>query len=148
MRHEGHCHCGNLTVEFESARPPAQTPLRTCTCTFCRRHAPTYATDPSGRLAVRWRDPALVSRYRFGLATADFLLCTRCGVFVAAVCEVEGQVLATLNVNVLEDRSAFTQPPAPVDYDGEDVPARLARRRERWTPAEVGPGPHLRPPTP
>ncbi|MFO0583674.1 MAG: hypothetical protein U0229_15495 [Anaeromyxobacter sp.] len=138
MRHAGRCHCGNLIVTFESSRPPAEAPLRTCGCTFCARHRPTYTTDPAGRLEVRARDPGLVTRYRFGLATADFLLCSRCGVFVGAVCEVDGRLLGTLNVNVLEDRAAFTQAPAPVDYDAENVAARLARRARAWMPAVVG----------
>jgi hypothetical protein len=33
----------------------------------------------------RPREPALLTRYRWGLATADFLVCGRCGVYVAAV---------------------------------------------------------------
>ncbi len=37
MRHSGRCHCGALSVTFETARDPAETPLRSCVCSFCRR---------------------------------------------------------------------------------------------------------------
>ncbi len=97
-------------------------------------------TDPAGSLEIRIRDPDQVSRYRFGLRTADFLICRTCGVYVTAVCTVDGATYATLNCNVLDDRSAFTQPAARVDYDGEAAPERLARRRRAWTPASVRDG--------
>jgi hypothetical protein len=139
MRHEGRCHCGNLTVVFESARAPADTPLRVCQCTFCRRHGSTALTDPAGRIEIRWKDPGEVSRYRFGLRSSDFLVCRTCGVFVAGLCEVDGRTYATLNANVLEDRAAFTQVPQPMDYDGEELAARLARRARVWTPAIASP---------
>lgn len=137
MRFEGRCHCGNLEVTFETSQPPATIPLRECGCTFCRRHGSVAVTDPAGSLEVRVRDPGEVSRYRFGLRTADFLVCRTCGVFVAAVGTIDGVTLATLNANVLDARAALTQRPAPVDYDRETVEARLARRRRVWTPAAV-----------
>jgi hypothetical protein len=137
MRFDGRCHCGNLEVAFHTERPPDATPLRECGCSFCRRHGNTSVTDPAGRLEVRARDAAEVSRYQFGLRTSEFLICRTCGVFVAAICEIDGETYGTLNCNVLEARGAFTQAPARVDYDGEVVADRLARRRRGWTPAVV-----------
>ncbi len=137
MRHPGRCHCGNLTVTFETAQPPERVPLRTCLCTFCRRHGATWTADPAGALDVSVRDPALLSRYRFGLGTSEFLVCRTCGVPVAAVADIDGATYAALNANVLEDREAFTQTPQPVDYDRENADDRIARRRRAWTPATV-----------
>src|SRR5574341_2207715 len=137
MRFDGRCHCGNVEVGFETAQPPDSLRLRECGCTFCRRHGSTALTDPAGRLEVRLRDPRQVPRYRFGLRTADFLVCRTCGVFVAAVCTVAGATYATLNANVLERRADFTSAPLPVAYDAETAAERLARRRRAWTPAVV-----------
>jgi hypothetical protein len=137
MRYEGRCHCGNLGVTFETAQPAAELPLRECACTFCRRHAATAVSDPAGSLEVRIPDPKQVSRYQFGLRTADFLVCRTCGVYVAAVCTIDGATYATLNCNVLDDRGAFTQAPVRVKYDAETAPERMARRRRAWTPASV-----------
>ena len=141
MRFDGSCHCGNIQVEFETAQAPDSLQLRECGCTFCRRHGATAVTDPAGRLEVRLSDPREVSRYRFALRTADFLVCRTCGVFVAAVSAIDGATYATLNVNVLERREAFTTPPLPVRYDAETAAERVARRHRAWTPATVREGP-------
>jgi predicted ester cyclase len=140
MRYAGRCHCGNITVAFEPARPPADLQLRACGCTFCRRHGQTSVTDPAGAVEIALRDPAAVSRYRFAQRTADFLVCRACGVFVAAVCTIDGNTYATLNVNVLDDRAAFTRPPESVSFEGESAAERMARRRRAWTPAVVREG--------
>jgi hypothetical protein len=137
MRHPGRCHCGNLTVAFETTQSADRVSLRACLCTFCRRHGAVWTADPSGRLDVRVGDPALLSRYRFGLGTSEFLVCRTCGVPVAAVAEIDGATYAALNANVLEDRPTFTQPPQPVDYDAEAAEDRIARRRRAWTPATI-----------
>jgi hypothetical protein len=134
MRYEGGCHCGTLRVLFETEQAPGRTAVRQCGCTFCRKHGATAVTDPSGSLEVRIRDAEYVSRYVFGLRTSEFLVCSRCGVYVAAICVVDGERYGSLNLNVLDDRAAFTQPPSPVDYDAEDIEHRLARRKRAWTP--------------
>jgi hypothetical protein len=77
---------------------------------------------------------AALVRYRFGLKTADFLICGRCGVYVASVCEVDGRPYAVINVNALAERAAFVSPPVAMTYEGEDTAARMARRKQRWTP--------------
>ncbi|MCI0571130.1 MAG: hypothetical protein L0Y66_10285 [Myxococcaceae bacterium] len=133
----GSCHCGNLTVQLETTRVASELPVRQCACTFCARHQPRYTSDPQGRVAVRVADEEHLGRYRFGLGLADFLLCRRCGVFVAAFEPGEsGEVgRAVINLNVLTEAASFTVPPAHVDYDGEDAAARRARRAKAWTPA-------------
>jgi hypothetical protein len=137
MQLHGGCHCGNLEVTFETGQRAEDLAVRACGCTFCRRHAAIAATDPAGTVEVRIRDPAEVSRYVFGLRTAEFLVCRRCGVYVAAVCAIEGALYATINVNALEARTSFTRTPVPVEYDAETAVERLARRRRAWTPAAV-----------
>lgn len=137
MKYDGSCHCGALTVVFETAQDPGRMPLRQCGCTFCRKHGATAVTDPSGTLEVRIGAAQHLSRYVFGLRTSEFLVCSRCGVFVAAICRVDGAMFGTLNLNVLEERAAFTQLPSPVDYDAESVEDRLSRRKRAWTPAAV-----------
>ena len=133
----GRCHCGNVQLIFETDLPPEQLPLRACQCTFCRAHAALNTTDPAGSVEIVVDDAAELSRYEFGLRTAEFLICRRCGVYLAAVCTVDGSLYATINVNVLEDRSAFSRPAESMRYDGEDAAGRLARRKARWTPATL-----------
>jgi hypothetical protein len=129
----GGCHCGALTVELETARAPELLPLRECQCRFCRRHGARTTVDPEGRVRIVAARGALV-RYRFGLGTADFLVCARCGIYVAGVID---DAFATVNTRVLDDAARFTQPPRAVDYSGESADERRARRRASWTPATV-----------
>ncbi len=136
MIHAGGCHCGNLEVRFESEIPAEKLQVRACQCSFCRRHNQRSVTDPAGRVTIAVRDPERLSRYRFGLGTADFFICGRCGVYVGAVLEADGRAWATVNVNALDDRDRFA-PGEPVSFEGEDVAGRVARRKARWTPARV-----------
>jgi hypothetical protein len=136
MTHAGSCHCGNVRMRFDTEIPPEQIEVRACQCTFCRRHGARAATDPAGHLAIEVADPSVLSRYSFGLGTAEFLVCARCGVFAAAILFGEDAAYATVNVNALDDRARFG-PGTPVDYDADDVPGRVARRKAKWTPASL-----------
>lgn len=139
----GGCHCGNLTFEMHSARPPEELPLRTCGCSFCRAHGGLYTSDPEGFVRFAVGDPARLSRYRFGHRTADFLICRDCGVFLGAVMSEGERACAVVNVRACEAPDRFTGAtgatgaPTTMDYGGEDEAERLARRRARWTPAEI-----------
>ena len=94
-------------------------------------------SDPDGRVEFLVRDPAQLNRYRFGLATAEFLICRRCGVYVGALMSEDGAAYAIVNVNVLAAPEALAQATLPVSYDGESAAGRRARRRARWTPAAL-----------
>lgn len=90
------------------------------------------AGDPEGKVEITIVDADEAVRYRFGARTADFLLCGRCGVYVAAVIATDSGAVCTLNLNVLDERSAFTAEPVSVSYDDETREARLQRRGEQW----------------
>lgn len=135
MLHSGGCHCGNISVQLRLPRPPDQTPLRSCACSFCRSHGARAVADRGGRAEITASDPSLLGHYRFGSRTADYLVCRRCGVYVAGVCETSSGLRAVVNVNCLDDRAAFTETPEAPDYDGETTAARLERRSVNWMPA-------------
>ncbi|HEV8324819.1 MAG TPA: GNAT family N-acetyltransferase [Myxococcota bacterium] len=132
----GRCRCGNVEVRLRTARPPETLPLRACQCSFCREHDARTVTDPAGTAWIGIADAAAVQRHRFALATADFLLCKRCGAYAGAVADDgAGGTRATLNAALFVP--ALEQAAEPVDYDGESAAARAARRRVAWTPAQV-----------
>ena len=133
----GRCHCGNLELSLETSVRPEELSLRACTCSFCRRHGARTTSDPSGRVVITVHHPDELLRYRFGLETADFLVCTRCGIYVAAVMEEGSGSYATVNVNTLDAVDRFTRPATPVTYEGESAAERSARRKARWTPAVI-----------
>jgi hypothetical protein len=134
---EGSCHCGAIMLAFDTARDLNELPVRVCGCTFCARHRPSYTTDPSGQVIIRATRESELIRYRFGLRLADFLICRRCGVFVAAL-DPGPPVRAIVNLAVLDRASEFTSTPVQfAAYDSEDVPTRTARRARSWTPATL-----------
>jgi hypothetical protein len=110
--------------------------VRACQCGFCRTHAALSVTDPRGRLTFRVVHAEALVRYRFGLKLADFLICARCGAYVGALMEDSVGAYGVLNINVLAEREQFGAP-VRMHYDDETVAARLQRRRERWTPAQL-----------
>ena len=129
MKMRGRCHCGNISWELQTE--VAEPPLRACQCSFCRMHAVQSISDPAGRLLFEVVDESLLSRYRFGLATADFLVCRRCGAYAGAF--MSGVAIA--NARLLE--TPLSREASPVSYEGETAGQRIARRRKRWTPAEL-----------
>ena len=135
---KGGCHCGNVQVTFTTQLTPDGITVRACACSFCTRHGARTATDHKGQVHILVRAPSELSRYQFGLKTAEFFVCKTCGVYLAAVLTTEeGRSYATVNINALDARQRFTQLPVEVNYEGEDVGKRIARRKENWTPAVI-----------
>ena len=130
----GRCHCGNLAVTFESPSAPEDLVVRSCACSFCRRHGTRCVSDPAGAVRIRVHDPALLIRYGFGLRTADFLVCRRCGVYLGAVMAAGDSAVATINVNTFDQPHPFQRDGVPMDYGRESEPERRARRAAGWTP--------------
>lgn len=93
-------------------------------------HGATTVADRDGHLRLHI-DVDEAVRYRFGLKTADFLVCGKCWMYVAAVLTSEAGAVATLNVDVLDERRACSAEPERVDYDGESPRDRQLRRAEQ-----------------
>jgi hypothetical protein len=133
----GGCHCGNLSYVFETSVPLETLGLRADQCSFCRAHAARNTSDPNGTMRIDVRDETKLNRYRFGLKTADFLVCRDCGVYIGALMEEDGRMWFTVNVNTfrtLRDRLGDDMAAVPHDFDGEDIAGRIARRKKKWTP--------------
>jgi hypothetical protein len=98
------------------------------------KHGAVYTSHPDGRLHARIHDPATVNRYHFGQKTADFFVCSGCGVILFATSVIDGNEYAVINVNTFEnvDRSELTS--SVTNFNGESVGDRLARRKRNWTP--------------
>ncbi len=135
MRIEGRCHCGNITYLLAWPGAAATIPVRACSCTFCIKHGGVYTSHRDAELAAVVHDQALVSRYRFGTQTAEFYLCSRCGVVPFVTSEIAGNLYAVVNVNSFEgiDPARFSR--AVTDFDGETTESRLDRRRRNWIPS-------------
>lgn len=138
VKRTGGCHCRNIKVEFETDVAPQAFEPRACQCSFCRQHQSRAVSDPAGKLRIAVQDGALLSRYRFGLKTIEFLTCRNCGVYVAGFMPdpTDDNGYATLMLSALDDRGDFPMPVAK-DYDDQSAEDRTTRRRKVWTPATL-----------
>lgn len=132
----GSCHCGAIGLVFLTALPVAQWSVRACQCRFCRAHGAVTTSDPTGRLMFRVDQRESLQQYRFGLKTADFLVCSGCGVYVGAQIETPRGAFGIINTLTLMPRPTELPAAAPADYDSEGSSERLRRREQRWTPLD------------
>lgn len=130
----GRCHCGAIGFEYSTAKPVGEWPVRECQCGYCRKHGGRYTSDPAGSLRFVHEDASMVSRYRFGQKTADFLFCSRCGGYLGAVTEEDGAPLMVINLNALDPAPEALPQGQPTSYEGESRGDRDSRRASRWTP--------------
>jgi hypothetical protein len=136
--HEGRCHCGALGFAYRTSLAPAAWAVRACQCTFCRSHGALTTSDPKGSLTFRIENAGLLVRYRFGLRTAEFLVCAQCGVYLGALIATPKGRFGIINVNALQPRPPDLPQMQAVSYEGESEFERTARREARWTPITGG----------
>ncbi len=136
MQYQGECHCRAIGYAYRTALAPRQWPIRACQCSFCRAHGARTTSDPSGRVEFKIADDTRLQRYRFGQRTADFLVCSACGVYIGAVIDTENGTFAIVNINVLDPVPEDLGAPQSMTYEGESAEQRVRRREERWTPCE------------
>jgi hypothetical protein len=135
MRIHGSCHCGNIAFALDWEPDPAEIPARACGCAFCTKHGGVWTSNPQGSLSVTVKNPSLLSPYRFGTQTAQFHVCRQCGVVPLVTSEIDGRLYAVVNVNAFTDVPPSLLRRAPMSFEGEDVVARLGRRKRNWIPA-------------
>ena len=132
MRISGKCHCGNISFALDWQPEPSEIPARACDCTFCSKHGGVWTSCPQGSLKVALREPALVSRYSFGTKTAEFHICSACGVVPVVTSRIEGRLYAVVSVRAFENVEAGLLRHAPASFDGESEAVRLKRRQRNW----------------
>lgn len=129
---QGTCHCGNIRYELLWPESGKTLAVRACGCAFCTKHGGVYTSHPDARLDARIADMHHVSKYVFGTQTAEFYVCTRCGVVPLITSTIEGVVYAVVNVNTFENVDPSELDASATDFDGESVDGRLQRRKRNW----------------
>lgn len=129
---QGGCHCGNISFELDWAPDPAEIPARACGCSFCVKHGGVWTSNPDSALRVTLQDSALDPGYFFGTRTGRFHVCARCGVVPLVTCTLDGRTHAVVNVNTFHDVARSLLRPVAASFEGEDIEARLARRKRNW----------------
>ena len=128
----GTCHCKNISFSLDWKPEPSEIPARACTCTFCTKHGGVWTSCPTGSLQVTVGEPSLVAKYNFGTGTADFHVCSRCGVAPLVTSLIDGELYAVVNVNTFDNVAPAMLKRVPATFDGEDEATRMARRKRNW----------------
>lgn len=132
---QGKCHCGNISFSLAWEPDPVEIPARACNCSFCSKHGGIWTSNPRGALEVAVRDPSLVNEYAFGTRTAEFHICTRCGIVPFVTSRIHNRIYAVVSVNAFEDVDPSLLRRAAASFDGEGADSRLARRSRTWIPS-------------
>jgi hypothetical protein len=130
----GSCHCGAIAFDYRTSQSPDRWRVRACQCSFCRAHSALSTSDPSSTIAFRECQAGLLQRYRFGLRTADFLLCRACGVYIGAEIQTMTGRFGIINVNALRPIPQLLAPAVSMEYGSEAIEERISRRETRWSP--------------
>ena len=93
-------------------------------------------SDPAGNATFEVERAAL-TRYQFETRTGTTLLCTRCGMYAGVILEDGGRMWSVVNVRGLAFPEFRGRTAEPVVYEGETAEARIARRKQKWTPTEL-----------
>jgi hypothetical protein len=129
---DGACHCGNISFALAWEPDPTEIPARACGCSFCVKHGGVWTSNPRGVLKIKVREPSRVGRYGFGTRTAQFHVCSECGVVPVVTSEIEGRIYAVVNVNTFDGVDTALLRRSPANFDGEGTDSRLARRARNW----------------
>lgn len=139
-RLRGSCHCGNIriAIDWPDPDPRPTIPVRACGCGFCKKHRAAWTSHPNGRFYLRITDASRVTSYRLGTGTAEFHVCSTCGVVPIVTCMMEGSRFAVVNATTFDGVESSQLAQTATDFEGETTEERLARRRRNWTPEAVG----------
>jgi hypothetical protein len=132
MRIQGSCHCGNISFTLHWAPDATEIPARACTCSFCVKHGGVWTSNPNAALAVNVKEPSQVSRYEFGTRTAQFHVCSRCGIVPVVTSRIDGHLYAVVSVNAFEGVDPALLRRGAANFDGEGTESRLERRKKNW----------------
>lgn len=128
----GGCHCENIRFVLAWEPEPAEIVARSCTCEFCVKHGNVWTSKPDAQLDITILDPSSTTHYEFGTKTAQFHICTKCGVAPVVTCSIDGRLYAVVNVNTFDASLSVPVRRVPATLDGESTADRLDRRRRNW----------------
>lgn len=128
----GGCHCGNISFSLDWQPEPSEIPARACTCSFCTKHGGVWTSCPTGSLRISVRDRSRVSQYAFGTRTAEFHVCSACGIVPVVTSRIDGREYAVVSVNAFEGLDPGMVRKAPITFEDESEATRLARRKRSW----------------
>jgi len=97
------------------------------------KHGAAYISDPAGKLRITSSAPSVLRSYRQGSGTAEFWLCSECGVLVAVTFEHDGRLYGAVNATCLDDALEF-EASIPASPQALSPEQKVARWLQVWVP--------------
>lgn len=142
---KGGCYCGNIKLNVGLTRDPSTYAPRLCDCTFCKKHAAGFLSDPQGTLHINVMDEAKLTRFKQEKdGNAEFLVCKDCGVLTSVVFQtlsseatttegVSGTVIGAINSRSIDDfETMFPLPPVSVSPRLLSASEKIDRWSANW----------------
>lgn len=130
----GGCRCGKVRLEVDLASAPGTYSPRACDCSFCRRHAAAYLSDPGGSIVIRTEVAANLSIARQGDDLAEFLFCADCAQLLGARWQDAGHHYGCVNAQLLSTRESLGKTVA-VSPQQLSTEQKTGRWKALWFPA-------------
>ena len=137
MKHAGSCHCGSVQVSLDIPTEAEAITPRACQCTFCRKNGINWYSDACGQLFIHYDAAQKPIYYRFGMKIADFIICARCGVCLAAIEKEGDQARAVINLNCLDYDKDWSESSIPTDFGQDNPEDRMDRHQKNWMPVQI-----------
>ena len=126
---EGRCHCGNLSVHWQTV--DYSVAPRACQCSFCRERDAAWVSKPGSRVRLAVRDTTGYRVVRQGSETARFYECAHCAAVMLVAFDDGEDTFAALNARYLRNPRGFGAT-VEVDYSGQGEGDKVPRWRANW----------------
>ena len=133
---KGACHCGAISVTLAFTKPAEETQTRSCQCGFCTRQGTVTVSDPVGHATIEIH-AGHFSTYKFATQSATSLICGNCGVYAGVFLQDGDKTWSVANTRGLAIPEFKDRAGVPMQYEHETIEARIARRKQRWTPTDI-----------
>ena len=127
----GHCHCGNISLEITLSVPPKNIVPRHCDCDFCQKHRAEYISDPNGKINIHIKNPSDIKYEHQGSNQANFLVCNACGMLIGALYRESGHLYAAINRLTINDAIEFADP-IVISPKYLSITDKVQRWKELW----------------
>lgn len=131
---KGGCHCNNINYQLHWPLESNLIAARACDCSFCSKHNGIMTSHVDATLEININDWDVTTSYRFATKTADFLVCSNCGVMAAVVSKIDNSMYGVVNIHSFDNLKSWDYTVEFRNYDSEDINSRLARRASAWIP--------------
>ena len=121
----GSCGCNNIQLAWQVV-DLSMVP-RACQCSYCATKSAAYVSKSGSKVEVSILNKRFHKIVQHGSGIASFHECTNCGDVVVVTAEIDGEIYAAVNANILK---VIAKLPKAIKTNFSDQSA--VQKRQRW----------------